>query len=108
VQFIKTQKRRESKMSNYIVLENFERNQFSLSVRKRDSITWKSKIENGVEMFSDPFWTRANIQPKWFTKIYEGPRSQAEHVMHLRKASYMAAGISNSGVGRKEVWVTII
>jgi hypothetical protein len=91
-------------MSNYIVLENFERNQFSLSVRKLSSITWNSKIENEMEMFSDPAWKYYDVKPKWFVKIYEGSRSQAEHVMHLRKASYLAAGIKNSGVGRPAIW----
>ena len=95
-------------MSNFIVLENFERNQYSLSIRRRNAIKWKHKIENGMEMFSDPHWDKIGMTSKWFTKIYEGPRTQAEHVLHLRKASYMAAGISNSGVGRKEVWATYI
>lgn len=91
-------------MSNYIVLENFERNQFSLSVRKRESITWTNKVVDEMEMFSDPAWEGIGLKAKWFTKIYEGSRSQAEHVMHLRKASYLAAGIKNSGVGRRSIW----
>jgi hypothetical protein len=91
-------------MSTYIVLENFEHNHFSLSVRRLAALNWNTKIEDGVEMYSDTYWERNGLAPKWFRKIYEGSRCQADHVYHLRKASYEAAGIKNSGVGRAEVW----
>jgi hypothetical protein len=99
-------------MSSYLVLENFEYDRYSLALRKRDSLTWKTQVLNGVEMFSDPWWSSNGYPDKWFTVIFEGTEDKAQQVLGAREASWMIAGVGKTPVGvvakRSDIMTTFL
>ena len=85
-------------MSSYLVLENFEHGHYSIAVRKRDSLKWKTQVLNGVEMFSDPQWASKGLPEKWFTVIFEGTKDKAQQVCGAREGSWMIAGAGKTPI----------
>ena len=86
-------------MSSYLLLENFEYGHYSLPVRKRESLIWKTQTINGLEMFCDPAWTPTGQPDRWFTVIFEGTKDKVLKVKGAREASWMLAGVPKSCIG---------